>query len=162
MSRAPAAGSGPDLRLDRFLPYRLSALAARTSRLLSAVYRQRFDISIPEWRVLAHVAAHSALSLREVSEVTNLDKATASRAVARLERNGRLEKRVHPGDRRLVELFLTRKGRRLFKRIEPLALAFESLLVEELAPKDVAALHRLIARLDARLDALEGARPKEP
>ena len=82
------ASSGDGLRLDLFLPYRLSALAGRTSRLLSGVYESRFGISIPEWRVVAHVAAHDALSLREVSRLTHLDKATASRAVARLEDHG--------------------------------------------------------------------------
>ena len=60
VSRFKASG-GNRLRLDLFLPYRLSALAGRTSRLLSSVYESRFGISIPEWRVIAHVAAHDAL-----------------------------------------------------------------------------------------------------
>ncbi len=153
VSRYKAPG-GNGLRLDLFLPYRLSALAGRTSRLLSSVYEARFGISIPEWRVIAHVSAHDALSLREVSQLTHLDKATASRAVARLEEHGFLAKRTNPADRRLVELSLTRKGRRLFKQIEPLALAFEADLVGDLSVKDVAQLHGLIARLDSRLDEL--------
>ena len=154
VSRTKALGGNCGLRLDLFLPYRLSALAGRTSRLLSSVYEARFGISIPEWRVIAHVAAHDALSLREVSWLTHLDKATASRAVARLEDHGFLAKRINPSDRRLVELSLTRKGRRLFKEIEPLALAFEAELVGSLSAEDVAQLHSLIARLDSRLDEL--------
>ena len=154
VSRTKALGGNGRLRLDLFLPYRLSALAGRTSRLLSSVYEARFGISIPEWRVIAHVAAHDALSLREVSRLTHLDKATASRAVARLEDHGFLAKRTNPSDRRLVELSLTRKGRRLFKEIEPLALAFEAELVGSLSAEDVAQLHGLIARLDSRLDEL--------
>ncbi len=153
VSRTKATG-GNGLRLDLFLPYRLSALAGRTSRLLSSVYEARFGISIPEWRVVANVAAHDALSLREVSRLTHLDKATASRAVARLEDHGFLAKRTNPADRRLVELSLTRKGRRLFKQIVPLALAFEAELVGDLSVEDVAQLHGLIARLDSRLDEL--------
>ncbi len=153
VSRYKAPG-GNGLRLDLFLPYRLSALAGRTSRLLSSVYEARFGISIPEWRVVANVAAHDALSLREVSRLTHLDKATASRAVARLEDHGFLAKRTNPADRRLVELSLTRKGRRLFKQIVPLALAFEAELVGDLSVDDVAQLHGLIARLDSRLDEL--------
>ncbi len=154
VSRTKDLGGNAGLRLDLFLPYRLSALAGRTSRLLSSVYEARFGISIPEWRVIAHVAAHDALSLREVSRLTHLDKATASRAVARLEDHGFLAKRTNPSDRRLVELSLTRKGRRLFKEIEPLALAFEAELVGSLSAEDVAQLHGLIARLDRRLDEL--------
>ena len=154
VSRSEATAENGGLRLDLFLPYRLSALAGRTSRLLSRVYEARFGISIPEWRVVAHVAAHDALSLREVSRLTHLDKATASRAVARLAENGFLAKRTNAADRRLVELSLTRKGRRLFAEIEPLALAFEAELVGGLSAEDVALLHGLIARLDRRLDEL--------
>ncbi len=157
VSRTKAPG-GNGLRLDLFLPYRLSALAGRTSRLLSSVYEARFGISIPEWRVVANVAAHDALSLREVSRLTHLDKATASRAVARLEDHGFLAKRTNPADRRLVELSLTRKGRRLFKQIVPLALSFEAELVGDLSVDDVAQLHGLIARLDSRLDEITAER----
>ena len=155
VSRSKHSVSNGELRLDLFLPYRLSALAARTSRIFAEVYQDRFGISIPEWRVIAHVAAHDALSLREVSWLTHLDKATASRAVARLEGVGILAKRVNPGDRRLVELSLTRKGRRLFKEIEPLALGFEAALLDGLPAGEVDSLRQAIAQLERRLDEIE-------
>ena len=154
VSRSQAAPGNGQLRLDLFLPYRLSALAARTSRLLSSVYEERFGITIPEWRVIAHVAAHDALSLREVSRLTHLDKATASRAVASLEAAGLLAKRTNPADRRLVELSLTRKGKRLFGKIEPLALGFETDLLQGLSAKEVTALRGLILQLDRRLEEM--------
>ena len=154
VSRSKAGAVNGELRLDHFLPYRLSALAARASRLLSGAYEERFGISIPEWRVIAHVAANDALSLREVSRLTHLDKATASRAVARLEEVGHLAKRTNPADRRLVELSLTRKGRRLFKQIEPLALSFEAELLQGLSDEEARLLRGLIGQLDARLDAM--------
>ena len=47
VSRTKALGGNGGLRLDLFLPYRLSAVAGRTSRLLSSVYEARFGISIP-------------------------------------------------------------------------------------------------------------------
>ncbi len=154
VSRSNAGPANGGLRLDHFLPYRLSALAARASRLLSGAYEERFGISIPEWRVIAHVAANDALSLREVCRLTHLDKATASRAAARLEEVGHLAKRVNPADRRLVELSLTRKGRRLFKQIEPLALAFEAELLKGVSAEEARHLLVLIGHLDARLDAM--------
>ncbi len=155
VSRSKERDGNGELRLDLFLPYRLSALAARTSRIFGGVYQDRFGISIPEWRVIAHVAAHDALSLREVSRLTHLDKATASRAVARLEAVGILAKRVNPGDRRLVELSLTRKGRRLFKEIEPLALGFEAALLDGLPTGEADRLRQVISLLERRLDDIE-------
>jgi len=44
------------LELDKFLPYLVNKLASRLSDELAAVYQQRFGITIPEWRVIAHLA----------------------------------------------------------------------------------------------------------
>jgi hypothetical protein len=56
----------PRLDLDRFLPYRLNVLASRVSADLARVYEHRFGISIPEWRVLAHLAQNGQISVREI------------------------------------------------------------------------------------------------
>ncbi len=143
-------GEGPGLDLDRFLPYQVSLLAARLSAALSRVYAERFGISIPEWRVIAHLSQHRKVSVREVQARVGMDKSKVSRAAARLETAGLVEKRVNPGDRRLVELSLTRKGRRLFAEIAPLALAFEADLVAALPPAEAEAFRTAVAALLAR------------
>jgi len=38
------------LRLETFLPYRLSVLANEVSTRLASVYAERFGLTIPEWR----------------------------------------------------------------------------------------------------------------
>ena len=147
-------GEGPGLDLDRFLPYQVSLLAARLSAALSRVYAERFGISIPEWRVIAHLSQHRKVSVREVQARVGMDKSKVSRAAARLETAGLVEKRVNPGDRRLVELSLTRKGRRLFAEIAPLALAFEADLVAALPPAEAEALRSAVAALLARTEGV--------
>ncbi len=147
-------GEGPGLDLDRFLPYQVSLLAARLSAALSRVYAERFGITIPEWRVIAHLSQHRKVSVREVQARVGMDKSKVSRAAARLETAGLVEKRVNPGDRRLVELSLTRKGRRLFSEIAPLALAFEADLVAALPEAEAAALRSAVAALLARTEGV--------
>lgn len=147
-------GEGPGLDLDRFLPYQVSLLAARLSAALSRVYAERFGISIPEWRVIAHLSQHRKVSVREVQARVGMDKSKVSRAAARLETAGLVEKRVNPGDRRLVELSLTRKGRRLFSEIAPLALAFEADLVAALPKAEAEAFRSAVAALLARTEGV--------
>jgi DNA-binding MarR family transcriptional regulator len=136
--------------LDRFLPYLLNVLASRASRQLAAAYEARFGVSIAEWRVIAHLAQNHKVSVREIEARVDMDKSKASRAAARLEAAGLVEKRVNAGDRRLVELTLTRKGRRLFSEIAPLALAFERDFTAALTPEEAAAFRATIAKLLAR------------
>lgn len=136
-----------DFDLDRFLPYLVNVLASRLSTELAEVYEARFGISIPEWRVIAHLSQNHEVSVREVFRRVDMDKAKVSRAAARLEARGLITKRANSDDRRLVKLALTRKGRHLFDEIAPLALAYESDFLGRLGSREAATFRSLLAKL---------------
>jgi DNA-binding MarR family transcriptional regulator len=135
------------LDLDRFLPYLVNVLASRLSRELAGVYEARFGISIPEWRVIAHLSQNRNVSVREIHERVDMDKAKVSRAAARLETIGVIEKKVNGEDRRLVELRLTKKGRKMFAEIEPLALAYEREVLSALSQNERATFRAVVDKL---------------
>lgn len=137
---------GQAFDLDDFLPYLVNVLGSRLSVELGAEYGRRFSISIPEWRVLAHLSQYEHVSVREIYRRVEMDKAKVSRAAARLEAAGLIRKEV-PDDRRLVALSLTDKGRALFAEIAPLALAFEQRFLEKLSPGEAATFRRLVGKL---------------
>jgi len=135
------------LELDRFLPYLVNKLASRLSDELASVYRARFGISIAEWRVIAHLAAHKNVSIREIFVRVAMDKSKVSRAAARLELSGLVQKNVNTADRRLIELQLTAKGRKLFEAIEPLALAYEREALGALTGEEEESFRYLVGKL---------------
>ncbi len=137
----------PALDIDAFLPYLINVLASRMSKELAAIYEARFNITIAEWRVIAHLAQNRNVSVREVHERVDMDKSKVSRAAATLESAGLIEKRVADADKRLVELQLTRKGRKVFADIEPLALAYERSALAALSRKEQAALRGAVDKL---------------
>lgn len=120
--------------LTRFLPYQLAAAAERVSRDFAETYRREFDISIPEWRVLAHLNQAGEVSVRDIENRVAMEKSKVSRAASRLEAAGYVEKRINPGDRRLVVLNLTESGRGLMARLVPMALDYQAELVARLGP----------------------------
>src|SRR5512139_291376 len=119
------------MELQRFFPYRLAVLADVVSRAIAGVYGPRFDLGRDEWRVLAALA-EGPMKTGEVIAHTTLDKMQVSRAVARLEGNGPIEREADSADRRARVLRLTSEGRTLFRRIAPLAQAREAFLLEAL------------------------------
>lgn len=147
---APADG----LRLERFLPYRLSVLTNTISRNLARVYARRFDLSVPEWRVMAVLGRFPDLSAAEVAERSAMDKVRVSRAVARLLRRGRLHRSSDGGDRRRSMLRLSPQGQAIYRQIVPLALAYQSELLSALTPAERLELDRLLDRLLGRAAAL--------
>lgn len=112
--------------LAAFLPYQLAVAASRVSRGFAERYKAEFGLSIPEWRVLAHLAQSDSVSIREIHARVDMDKSKVSRAAARLEAQGLIEKRAHAEDRRLLDMRLTAKGRTLIDRIVPIADAYQA------------------------------------
>lgn len=115
-----------DFDLEAFLPYQLSVLATRVSNGFSDLYQQKFGITLPEWRVVAHLSQAGSVSVREIHQKVDMDKSKVSRAASRLEAAGYVTKRINHTDRRLVELELTQKGRAMIDELTPIARAYEA------------------------------------
>jgi len=143
------------LRLEDFLPYRLSVLANTVSRGIARQYADRFGLSIPEWRVMAVLGRFAPLSAGEVCERTRMDKVRVSRAVARLSDAGLIARRADAADRRRGLLRLSPAGRAVHREIVPLARAREAELLAALDPQESAQLDALVAKLQHRADVLD-------
>lgn len=136
-----------ELKLDEFLPYRLSVLTNRISRAITAKYEQRFSLSLAEWRTLAVLGEESELSAAEVAERTAMDKVAISRAVNSLLANHRLERHFSPDDRRRSVLALSKEGRKVYEQIVPLALSYEAAMVQELSEEELGFLDSILTKL---------------
>lgn len=136
----------PDFDLYGFTPYRLAVAAKRTSEELARQYRDRFGISIPEWRVLVHLAHSGKVSVRDIEARVAMEKYEVSRAAKRLREAGLIERKENAQDRRLVVLSLTAKGRRMMAELLPMARAHQAELE--------ARLGKAFGELEAGLEAL--------
>ncbi len=85
------------------------------------------------------------------SEMCIRDRSKVSRAAARLAAAGYVSKEGDAGDRRLVSLSLTPRGRALMDAIVPRALAFEAEMTADLTEDEAAAFARALSKLMARL-----------
>ena len=141
------------LNLDHFTPYRLSVVTNRVSSAIARHYSDRFDLTIPEWRVMAVLGQTPGLPAREVAERTAMDKVQVSRAVASLLAAKRLARTAHAKDGRVAHLSLTLKGREIYDQVVPLALALEQQFLSVLNQQERKALDGLLAKLaDVKLE----------
>jgi DNA-binding MarR family transcriptional regulator len=136
--------------LSAFLPYQLAVASSRVSKAFADRYRAEFGLTIPEWRVLAHLAQSDQVSVREIHARVDMDKSKVSRAAARLESTGLIEKRENPGDRRLLDMRLTEKGRDLIARIVPIADAYQAEVLAKLAAEAPAFRTALLRLLEEK------------
>ncbi len=151
MTGEPASA---ELDLERFLPYRLSVLSNTVSAKIAAHYEKRFDLSIPQWRVIAVLGRFPGLSQNDVAERTAMDKVQVSRAVTTLVKAGRVRRVRDESDGRAVRLELAPAGHVIFDEVVPFARALEARLLDGLAGTDLQSLDGLIARLTTAAAAL--------
>ena len=145
----PHPTSGLDL--DRFLPYRLDILAEGVSRALSRLYKDRYGLAVPEWRVLAHLGQYAPITARDIGAHSRMHKTKVSRAVAELERLGFLARNNSNEDRREELLSLTAKGKAAYEDLAPKAADFARHLLDDLSAAERRVLESAIDRLLEKL-----------
>jgi DNA-binding MarR family transcriptional regulator len=135
------------LRLDTFIPYRLSVASNAVSSRIAESYRKRFGLKIAEWRLIAILAESDQMTPQALGEATRMDKISVSRAAAALVVRELVCVKDNPSDGRSHYLLLTDSGRSLHAEIAPAALAMEAELLTDFTREERAILDKLLRRL---------------
>jgi DNA-binding MarR family transcriptional regulator len=136
------------LRLQNYLPYRLSVAANAVSRLIAQAYEHQFGLKNPQWRLLAVLADEGPLTQQTLCGRTIMDKVTVMRAAQGLLRRRLIRRLPNVEDGRSHRLTITAGGKRLYERVVPLALAYEAQLLSGIERRDIARLEQLLRRLE--------------
>jgi DNA-binding MarR family transcriptional regulator len=152
-----AAPVAPGLKLDDYLPYRLSVAANAVSDLIARAYQARFGLSIPQWRLVAVLAEDGPLTQQALCARTVMDKVAVSRASAALTERRLIARTPNERDGRSHRVGLTEEGRSLYAEVAPSALALETQLLEAFSAFELQTTHSLLRRLEAAATALTRA-----
>lgn len=155
--------------LDRTLTYRLHQLHKFTDADSQSVYPEHTGLSMSDGRCLTTIGTFEPLSVKELAEKANLNKAQASRGAQALVEQGLVLKEDRPDDGRGVVLTLTPAGRQVFKRAMDMVNQRNEQIFGCLSAQEQSTLSAMFDRLIAharpgivhvaRPDVAEGARP---
>lgn len=143
------------LQLDRFLPYQLSIASNAVSNRIAEIYRDRFDLKVPEWRIMAVLGDTGPATQRELAERTLMDKVAVNRACRTLAERGFVEREPNATDGRSHHLELTAQGRTIYDRIMPLTLQMEQQLFASFSAAERDTFVRLLTRVREQAGALD-------
>lgn len=147
--------SNSDLRLEEFLPYRLSYLTNKISQDLSRLYTDKFGIGHAEWRVMAILGHMNGISAATVAEKTAMDKVAVSRAINNMIKNKLITRTFADDDKRRSELRLSENGRKTYDKIVPLVQNYENELRELLSKSQQIDLDNILNKLTDYVDKLK-------
>ena len=138
------------MKLESFFPYRLAVLAEQVSLATAQVYRERFALTRDERRVLAALAHQGEVRAADVKDRTTLDKMQVSRALARLEAQGLVDRAPDPDDGRASRVRLLPAGTALYRKIVPMVQAREEYLLSDLTPQERKVFAAAIDKVEVR------------
>ncbi|WP_246021745.1 MarR family winged helix-turn-helix transcriptional regulator [Alteraurantiacibacter aquimixticola] len=130
----------------------------------------RYRISLNEFRLLMTIGALGRTASHEVAELTGVNVMSVSRAVATLQRHGRVHVERDTGNRRRKWLTLTEEGQALYDVMRPQSEKVADYLLAEMDEAELGALDALVGRLIDRLEEkdeegrsafLEATKPEE-
>lgn len=147
-------GTQPRLRLDDYLPYRLSVAANAVSQLIARAYVDRFGLTVPQWRLMAVLGEDSPLTQQALCGRTVMDKVTVMRAARGLLQRRLLRRQPNQQDGRSHRLSLTATGERMYAEVAPLALKYEAILLAGIEAADVVRFEQWLRRLQRSAAAL--------
>lgn len=134
-------------RLAEFLPYLLAITAESVSDVFAEEYRERFDLRLPEWRVLAVLGDAGALTQRDLARATLMDKVAVNRACKVLEDRGLARRSPNNRDGRSHHLELSEEGHALHREMMPAAFAIERRVLADLSEIERHQLRNLLGRV---------------
>ncbi len=137
----------PLLTLERYLPYRLSILSNKVSSLVAQAYKDKFALSITEWRIMAVLGEYPGASADEISVKTQIEKSIISRAISKLLKRKLIERELAKEDKRRSQIALSETGLEVYREIVPLSYEYEEKLLSCLNESEQETLSDLIDRL---------------
>jgi len=141
--------------LDSSLGFLMTRAARGMKRVLDAKLAKH-NLTSTQYIVLARLWAGDGISITELCDRLSLDNPTLTGIVDRMERDGSLERRRDGDDRRVVNVYLTEKGRNLRQAVGSLAEETDAEVWEEFTVSDkktmIDALNLIWKRMNENLD----------
>lgn len=103
-----------------------------------------FNVTSSQATILNTLASNDGQSLSDIGKSVHLDKPAITGLADRMEHDGLVERRRTSSDRRIIQLFLTEKGQKLYNKIEKIIVDVDQELVKTLADQEIKILHKML------------------
>lgn len=151
---APSAATPED---DILPPSRsVGYLVRQTHRAFTRALQVRIaphGVSIGMWFFLRALWQEDGISQRELSQRVGMMEPTTASALTNMGRKGLVRRVRNKSDRRVVNVFLTERGRALRRELLPLAAEVNQAALRGVSMNEVAQLRALLTKVRTRLDA---------
>lgn len=127
-------------------------MLAKNHQRASCLFREKlepYDLTPPQFAVLAILWQQEGLSQTRLCALSNMDRTTLGGVIDRLEKQGLVERKDDPDDRRAYLIFLTPKGMGFQTTLSQVAATINAAISENLNPMEKDQLVKLLKKMRA-------------
>jgi DNA-binding MarR family transcriptional regulator len=136
-------------------PPLICLLLKNTWQKLSRYYNQRlaeYDLTVPKALLLLEITPDSGKNPKALVKELVVENSSMTGLLDRLERQGLIERRPDPNDRRGVLIFLTQRGAVARETIKTLVEELDQKIHEVVAKDDIKTLRRVMTVISKQID----------
>jgi DNA-binding MarR family transcriptional regulator len=134
------------------LPIALRAAYLAMHRQSDARF-EKYGVTADQFVLLATLARGHALTQRELARRMPSDPSTVRAMLILLEKQGLVEREVHPNDSRARTVALTAAGKRKFRHLWNAGEQIRTLMLDAIKPDDAAVFIGVLNRLSEKLNS---------
>ncbi|NPV93197.1 MAG: MarR family transcriptional regulator [Firmicutes bacterium] len=131
-----------------FIYFKLGTALRKTQKQFNYRYAREYGITVAQSFILFSLLECDGMNIKKLAERLSIDNSAITGLIDRLVKEGLVERRVDPEDRRAFRIFLTDKGCEMAERVYPIAHGFNEQLKSVLTPEQQSALNNLLEVID--------------
>lgn len=128
------------------LPYLMARVTNRSNQLWTRQLREH-GLTMGRWQALAVLSRFDGARIGTIAELSGGEQPAVSRVIDQMERDGLVTRQVSGSDSRVVEVWITPRGREVYATLLPDADAFVQRMLQSLSPAEVEQMTGLLERL---------------
>lgn len=145
--------------VDDLLNYRLSCLLAASGAMITRLCEGRYGITRREWRLIALLAAHGAMSPSELATRARLERPRVSRLITELVAKNIFARVGDPHDKRRALVRLTEEGQALYDELFPRTIGFNNQVLAALSAQELKAFDAALGKLTEEATRIASGKP---
>lgn len=153
---------GCNLQVNQFLTFHLMRIAGIAKACVSREYLRPAGLTVPEWRLIATVAAFSPIQFADVTAMSTMDKGQVSRALQLARSKGYVDTefgsaaqvgglRARSTSRVIVTI--TPAGKAIYEQVMTVAQRYQMRLLGLMSPDERRVVADVLRRVDRHLSS---------
>ncbi|RAS78939.1 MarR family winged helix-turn-helix transcriptional regulator [Priestia endophytica] len=127
-------------------------LIARALDSISNIEFKEYDLTKGQYLYLVRICENPGIIQEKLAEMIKVDRATASRAIKKLEMNGFIEKKEDTHNKKIKKLFPTEKGENVYPFIKRENDYSNTVALERFSEREVETIFHLLQRVRKNIE----------